>query len=297
MRVREARARLRLQLVRGQVLGLEREGLGEVAFEVGGALAGDPVDEVERDVVESGIAQDVERHAGRRRGRATRSSTSSRCGVEALRADRHTVDTVSAQKRGELGRHRLRIRLDGHLARRPGSAASSRSSAAGSVKVGVPPPRKIVSSRGAAPARARAREQRVDVAPVLAAGRDGDEVAVAAAMRAERQVDVEMRAPLTRVVRPSDSSPPQFGQTARLRAADGRTCTRTSRSTASPSTAPRRSARTPRASRGHYFFPSLRFSTARNASCGTSTAPTCFIRFLPSFCFSSSLRLRVMSPP
>ncbi len=34
-----------------------------------------------------------------------------------------------------------------------------------------------------------------------------------------------------------------------------------------------------------------------NASWGTSTRPMFFIRFLPSFCFSSSLRLRVMSPP
>src|SRR5436190_817666 len=42
-------------------------------------------------------------------------------------------------------------------------------------------------------------------------------------------------------------------------------------------------------------WPMLR--TARNASCGTSTAPTCFIRFLPFFWFSSSLRLREMSPP
>ncbi len=38
-------------------------------------------------------------------------------------------------------------------------------------------------------------------------------------------------------------------------------------------------------------------STARKASCGMSTRPTRFIRRLPSFCFSSSLRLRVMSPP
>ena len=41
--------------------------------------------------------------------------------------------------------------------------------------------------------------------------------------------------------------------------------------------------------------PSL--SAARNASCGISTEPTRFMRRLPSFCFSSSLRLRLMSPP
>ena len=39
------------------------------------------------------------------------------------------------------------------------------------------------------------------------------------------------------------------------------------------------------------------FKTARNASCGMSTRPTLFIRFLPSFCFSRSFLLRVMSPP
>ena len=33
------------------------------------------------------------------------------------------------------------------------------------------------------------------------------------------------------------------------------------------------------------------------ASCGTSTLPMCFMRFLPGFCFSRSLRLREMSPP
>jgi hypothetical protein len=55
---------------------------------------------------------------------------------------------------------------------------------------------------------------------------------------------------------------------------------------------------------GVYFF-DLALSTAfwsvesaaTNASCGTSTRPIVFIRFLPSFCFSSSLRLRLMSPP
>ena len=39
------------------------------------------------------------------------------------------------------------------------------------------------------------------------------------------------------------------------------------------------------------------FRTARNASCGMSTFPTRFMRRLPSFCFSRSSRLRVMSPP
>ena len=38
-------------------------------------------------------------------------------------------------------------------------------------------------------------------------------------------------------------------------------------------------------------------NTARKASCGISTRPTRFIRFLPSFCFSKSFRLREMSPP
>ncbi len=38
-------------------------------------------------------------------------------------------------------------------------------------------------------------------------------------------------------------------------------------------------------------------SAATKASGGTSTEPMFFIRFLPAFCFSSSLRLRLMSPP
>ena len=45
-------------------------------------------------------------------------------------------------------------------------------------------------------------------------------------------------------------------------------------------------------SRQFSLIHSFTFSTARNASCGISTRPTFFIRFLPSFCFSSSVRLR-----
>ena len=42
---------------------------------------------------------------------------------------------------------------------------------------------------------------------------------------------------------------------------------------------------------------SLSSRTDRNASCEISTFPTCFIRFLPSFCFSRSFRFREISPP
>ena len=53
----------------------------------------------------------------------------------------------------------------------------------------------------------------------------------------------------------------------------------------------------PQAKRGGYAPPSSIWRKARKASWGIDTRPICFMRFLPSFCFSSSLRLRVMSPP
>src|SRR5205809_3218725 len=59
VRVREPRSRLRLELVAGEMLRLEREGLVEVALQIGGALARNPVDEVEADVFESGITDNV----------------------------------------------------------------------------------------------------------------------------------------------------------------------------------------------------------------------------------------------
>ena len=46
---------------------------------------------------------------------------------------------------------------------------------------------------------------------------------------------------------------------------------------------------------GSYSSPIL--SAAINALCGISTCPNWRMRFLPSFCLSSSLRLRLMSPP
>ena len=49
---------------------------------------------------------------------------------------------------------------------------------------------------------------------------------------------------------------------------------------------------------GYFFLTSVSPErAAMNASWGTSTRPTIFMRFFPSFCFSRSLRLRVMSPP
>lgn len=48
---------------------------------------------------------------------------------------------------------------------------------------------------------------------------------------------------------------------------------------------------------GQFWLSSPTRKTARKASCGMSTLPIRFMRFLPSFCFSSSLRLREMSPP
>jgi hypothetical protein len=61
VRMGEARPLLRLQLVAGEVLRPERERLAQVGVEVGGALAGDPVDEIERYVVNSGITKIVDR--------------------------------------------------------------------------------------------------------------------------------------------------------------------------------------------------------------------------------------------
>jgi hypothetical protein len=59
--VGEPRARLRFQLVVRNVLRRECERFIDVVLEVGGALAGDPVQKIQRDVVKTGITQMVER--------------------------------------------------------------------------------------------------------------------------------------------------------------------------------------------------------------------------------------------
>ena len=126
------------------MLRLERERLVEVAGEIGGALAGNPVDEVERDVVKSGITESVERAPDviRLRGTLEHFEQPRR---EALRTERHPRDAAVAQQAGELG-----VTVSGFASTvtssAAGSDASRRASASGLVNVGVPPPRKIVSS-------------------------------------------------------------------------------------------------------------------------------------------------------
>ena len=147
------------------MLGLERERLGEIGVEVGGALAGDAVDEIERDVVESGITKSV--HGAPdvvRRGAALEHGEQVR--LEALRAERDAVHPRSQEQPASSGVTVSGIRLDGQLLRRRQRGEQPRE-LAGSVNVGVPPPRKIVSTRSGEHAALERQlgEQRVDVRP------------------------------------------------------------------------------------------------------------------------------------
>ena len=115
VRMREARARLRLELVAREVLGLERERLVQVALEVRGALAGDAVEEVERDVVKPGIPEMVERSAGRPLDRRAARARSSSRGWKLCAPSETRVTPLSRRSAASCGRHRLRVRLDRHL--------------------------------------------------------------------------------------------------------------------------------------------------------------------------------------
>ena len=306
MGVREARARLRLQLVRGDVLGLERERLGEVALEVGGALARDAVDEIERDVVESGITQDGERRAGRRRAAQRDRARRRRRGWKRLRAERDAVDAAArAAAPASSG-----VTVSGFASTvtspRAGSAASRRSSARGlgeRRRAAAEEDRLELRREQAALELELARAARRRSAPCSsAAADDGDEVAVAAARarrtaggrrgavrRSRRQPGVGRGDELAAAVRAD-----VLHRLARTPAQNVHSNEQiVARRRPAASAAPQRSQTRPHLERHRYFFAvSFRLSTARNASCGTSTPPTCFIRFLPSFCFSSSFRLR-----
>ena len=76
------------------MLGPECERLGDVGVELGGALAGNPVQEVERDVVKSGITQSVDRATDVLGPRAPLQHVQERR-LERLRAKRHPIDSVS----------------------------------------------------------------------------------------------------------------------------------------------------------------------------------------------------------
>ena len=230
------------------MIGLESESLVQVAFEVGGLLAWDPVDEIQGDVVNLGTTKMADRPADVvRLSPALQHVQEPR--LEALHAQRDSSDLVLGENVRELRSYRLGVRLDRHLARtgqrpkqaverlRLGERGCAASEEDGFERLGQD-----------ASLQLELAEESVDVPRVLLRPPDQrDEVAVAAAMGAKRQVDVEM----------ADA----FDQS-------------------------RHERRSP-----------FRLSTARNASCGISTVPTCFIRFFPFFCRSRSLRLRLMSPP
>ena len=246
VRVGEARPPLCLQLVAGEVLRFQRERLAQVGVKVGGALAGDPVDQIERDVVKSDITQSVDRAPDVVRARASFEHRE-QPRLEALRAERDPRHAAVPQQRPHPGRDRLRIRLDRDLlGRRQGTQQAPELGRRGERRRSAAEKDALEPRRQHAALKRELGEQRIHVGPVLTASPDHrDEVAIPAARSAEGQVQIQV---------------------------------------------PNRRARA-------HFLPPSRFRTARNASCGTSTEPTCFIRFLPFFCCSSSFRFRVMSPP
>ena len=243
VRVGEARAGLRFELVARQVLRAERDRLCEISLEVGGALAGNPVQEIERDVVKSGITQMVERAAdGLRAGPSLEHLEQVRLEALGAEGDARHAPVAAGARRARASRSR------GSPQRSPprraaGPPAGGPAHAAPCTSAFLRRGRRSRAVGQQVALEVELAEQRVDVRLVAVPAPDErDEVAVPAAVGAEGHVHVEV------------------------------------------------------ADAAHLRSPS-RLRTARKASCGTSTAPTCFMRFLPFFWRSRSLRLRVMSPP
>ena len=115
--------------------------------------------------------------------------------LEALCAERDAGHAVRAQQGGDTLSHCLRVRLDRHLFRRGGKRpkqplelgrlGEGRRTSAEEDRL------EVIRQRSAL--QLELRDHRVDVRRVLAAPADhGHEVAVAAPMCAERQVDVQV---------------------------------------------------------------------------------------------------------
>ena len=151
--VGEPRARLRLELVQGEVLGRERQSLREVMVEIGGLLARDPVDEIERDVVERGITKSMERASD-----VVRSGNALEHLEQPWRERWAPSDTrVTPPSRRSAASSGVTVSgfASTVISAAAGSAASRRRSASGSVNVGVPPPTKTVATGSASTPRSR----------------------------------------------------------------------------------------------------------------------------------------------
>ena len=222
---------------------LEREQILEVRSKVGPLLARNPEDQVEVEALDARLPKHADRSRDLLRSGPPLEDVQ-QVRAEALGAERHTRHATLDQHSSLGRRDRLGVALDRDLCRRREGGEQ-----AGQVDVGQDRRRASTDEHrlGLEAGAVDLGDDGIDISgPLVLVAGHGDEVAVAAPMRAERDVDVEVPGP---------------------------------------------------GGRAHAAPSRLISSTARNASCGTSIEPTCFIRFLPAFCFSISFRLRETSPP
>ena len=136
------------------MLGRERQSLREVAIEVGGLLARDPVDEIERDVVERGITKSMNGPPDVvRTGNALEHLEQPGC--ERLRPDRDSRVTPPSRSNAASAGVTVSGFASTVTSAAAGSAANTRRSASGSVNDGVPPPMNTVATDSASTPRSR----------------------------------------------------------------------------------------------------------------------------------------------
>jgi hypothetical protein len=189
----EPRAGLRLQLVVRDVLGRERKRFIDVEPEIGGALAGDAVQEVDRYVVKVGITEIVEGTPDVVRSRLTLEHLQEVL-LEALRSERDPRHTARAQELRQLRRHRLGVRLHRQLQGRrhcfeqpPKGVGIGEGRRSPAEEDGLEP------AGEHRPFELELGQERLDVTLVQAVSpHDRHEVAIAAAVSTERQVHVQV---------------------------------------------------------------------------------------------------------